>query len=211
MAKRRKQSAVQKEYARQRKRLQSAKSRLQKQGFIDISLPEVPKTITKASVRRLASIKPEDLRKKGRYISTEGEIISNYSRYKNKIKEDIKKKQQKAKMTFNSIERFIEIVEAELPDMRTFYVNRQPAYYDVSPRKQMIISLLNDRIAEVGETAVNNLLHENWETVQASFETVWHDSKQERVEQSFIALANLLKGSALTPQEATTTSDMADG
>ena len=67
-----------KEYIKQRKRIQSAMSRLRKQGFeIPLNiLPDIPKKITKSSISRLQKIKPETIRKKSVFINRQtGEVL----------------------------------------------------------------------------------------------------------------------------------------
>lgn len=73
-----KQSPIEREYARNRKRIQSAIRRLENRGYLVPSniLPERPKRITPASVRRLENITIEKLYKKSEYVVQEtGEIL----------------------------------------------------------------------------------------------------------------------------------------
>lgn len=70
---------LQKEYNKQRRRIQSFISRKKKEGFIwlDNPLPDKPKKITPASIRRLDKIRPEQLYKKANYIDPfTGEILA---------------------------------------------------------------------------------------------------------------------------------------
>lgn len=63
-------SPIQKEYYKQRKRIQSAIKREQKRGFIvDLELPPIPKKITQASIRRLKKITPRIIREKSYAVS----------------------------------------------------------------------------------------------------------------------------------------------
>ena len=96
---RRKQSATEKEYSKQRRRLKQAISRSEKQGYIfpENILPDKPKRITKASVRRLAKITPEALRQKGEFLFEDtGEIIPVKGN-KDIIKQEIKRRKQEYK------------------------------------------------------------------------------------------------------------------
>ena len=75
--KRLKITETRKEYNKQRKRIQNFLSRARKKGFIfeENVLPEIPKRVTKASVRRLAKLTSQELYKKAVYVSREtGEI-----------------------------------------------------------------------------------------------------------------------------------------
>lgn len=79
MAKRRKQTPTQKAYYKERRRIQSFIRRAEKRGYIFDAgiLPEIPKKITAASVRRLKALTPKELYKKSRVVIEEtGEIIS---------------------------------------------------------------------------------------------------------------------------------------
>ena len=80
MAKRKKQTQLQKEYTRQRRRIQQFIRRNEKRGFIfdENALPQIPKKITKSSISRLEKITPNVLYKKAIYggEETQGEIVT---------------------------------------------------------------------------------------------------------------------------------------
>lgn len=69
MAKKRALTPLQKEYKKQRKRIQSFLSKARKRGyeFAENALPKIPKTIKPESVERLRKITPEKLYKKAYY------------------------------------------------------------------------------------------------------------------------------------------------
>lgn len=70
---------LQREYNKQRRRIQAFISRKKKEGFIWLEnpLPDKPKKITPASIRRLDKIRPEQLYKKANYIDPfSGEILA---------------------------------------------------------------------------------------------------------------------------------------
>lgn len=79
MAKRRKQTPAERAYSKQVKRIKQFISRAEKRGyqFRDNVLPQRPKRVTQASVRKLAKITPEKLYKKAVYggLATMGEIV----------------------------------------------------------------------------------------------------------------------------------------
>lgn len=77
MAKRKKRSPIQQEYYKERRRIQRAIKRIEARGYIaEYELPKEPKKITRASIRRLKRIKPEDIYKKSVKLNQEtGEII----------------------------------------------------------------------------------------------------------------------------------------
>ena len=217
-------SQTQKEYRKQRRRVQQTLRRLKKIGYIfdENVLPKIPKKVTKASVQRLAKITPEKLREKSEYII--GEEVVKYKTHKKEIKQEIKiiresLKQEQEKTvidyipTVSYIDNFRETVINSLPDSRAFYHGRnEPALFkDFSVYKNIIISLLDDSIAENGVEYVERLLEENADTLSDYIEGAQYDSDEYRVEHNLISVANILKGSPLTQIEAEKVSMLSEG
>lgn len=79
MAKRRKQTPAERAYSKQVKRIRQFITRAEKRGyqFSEDVLPQRPKRVTQASVKKLAKITPEKLYKKAVYggLATMGEIV----------------------------------------------------------------------------------------------------------------------------------------
>lgn len=79
MAKRRKQTPAERAYSKQVKRIKQFIRRAEKRGyqFSEDALPQRPKRVTQASVRKLAKLTPEKLYKKAVYggLASEGEIV----------------------------------------------------------------------------------------------------------------------------------------
>lgn len=79
MAKRRKQTPTERAYSKQVKRIKQFIIRAEKRGyqFGEDVLPQRPKRVTQASVRKLAKLTPEKLYQKALYggLATEGEIV----------------------------------------------------------------------------------------------------------------------------------------
>lgn len=76
MAKR-KLTPIQQQYRKERRRIQGAMKRLEKQGYVipEDLLPSIPKKITQASINRLKKITSESIYKKSKYLDFEtGEI-----------------------------------------------------------------------------------------------------------------------------------------
>lgn len=93
MAKRKPSKYIQ-EYRKQRKRIQSTISRYRSQGLIvDYKLPEIPKTITPGSIRRLKQVTPKIIQKKTFGANEYGEKIS-YKKQRAIAKEEKKKQKQ---------------------------------------------------------------------------------------------------------------------
>lgn len=86
-----KQKAIEKEYRKQRKRIQNYVSKRKKKGFFsDFQLPKIPKKITEASVRRLEKITPKKLKKKETIVvnTLTGEVFENNKNNVKKIKKE---------------------------------------------------------------------------------------------------------------------------
>lgn len=79
MAKRSKQTPAERAYSKQVKRIKQFISRAEKRGyqFSENTLPQKPKRVTQASVRKLAKLTPEKLYKKAVYggLASGGEIL----------------------------------------------------------------------------------------------------------------------------------------
>lgn len=76
--KNKKQTPLQREYAKQVRRLKQTIARAEKRGYVfdENVLPKQPKSITRKSVERLQNIKPKDLYEKSQYIDySTGEIV----------------------------------------------------------------------------------------------------------------------------------------
>lgn len=215
---------TQKEYRKQRHRVQQAVKRLEKIGYIfDVGVvPKIPKKITKASVQRLSKITPEKLREKSEYII--GEKVVKYKTHKKEVKQEIKRIRQVLKKekettvidyipTVSYIDNFRETVINSVPDNRAFYHGRKEptTFKDFSGYKNIIISLLDDCIAENGEQYVERLLQENGDILSDYIEGAQYDSDENRVEHDLISVANILKGSPLTQIEAEQVSMLSEG
>lgn len=218
------------EYRKQRKRVLSAYRRLEKMGFIfdENPVPKIPKKITQSSVKRLAKITPEKLREKSEYIV--GENVVKYKTHKQQVKQEIKqiRKELKAQIsipTVSYIDKFREQVEqvfgeienfrndvTDLPYERTFYHGRNNpvTYMDLSPYKNLFISLLDDRIAEYGEEFVEQLLFENADKIADNLKAIQYDSDEQRVVHACESIPPILKGRPLTRQEAEDLSGISD-
>lgn len=93
MAKRRrlkKASSTLKEYRKQRSRVLATVRRYEKQGlYVNFVVPNIPKRITQASVRRLSKITPKQIQQKTFKLNEYGEIEASFYQFK---KEQRKKK-----------------------------------------------------------------------------------------------------------------------
>lgn len=152
MSKKNSNELIKESYKKQRKRLQNAIYRAKKQGYIfpDDILPKVPKKIEEASVRRLAKIKPEDLRKKARYLIEEtGELIPVKGNAKI-IKEDIKRKRYEEQVAnyqykYPEINRYFpSFTENVIARFKNYILGFPQGIYE------MVLPLINSIISEQG-------------------------------------------------------------
>lgn len=156
---RRKQSSVEKEYSKQRKRLKQAIIRAKKQGYVfpENVLPDKPKRITKASVRRLAKISPESLRKKGEFLIEEtGELIPVKGN-KDVIKQEITRKKRRRKEYNQQHE---QLKGQYLPSFSSNVIQRFKSYILGFPPAiyEMLMPLINALIHDIGEDGVATAL-----------------------------------------------------
>lgn len=80
-----------KEYRKQRSRVLATVRRYEKQGlYVDFVVPNIPKRITQASVRRLAKITPKQIQQKTYELNEYGEIEASFYQFKKKQRNKIK-------------------------------------------------------------------------------------------------------------------------
>lgn len=122
------------EYRKQRKRIQSAIKRLEKRGYVfqeDI-LPQIPKKITPASVRRLQKIDIEKIYKKAVKLDfetgeiTPGIVARDKERTERKTKPKTIKKPEKEDSTNLSYESFPNEADIVIQNFRADVISRFP-------------------------------------------------------------------------------------
>jgi hypothetical protein len=84
-------SATVKAYRKERSRVLATVRRYEKQGlYVDFVVPNIPKRITQASVRRLAKITPKKIQPQTYQLNEFGEVEASYYQFKKKQREKIK-------------------------------------------------------------------------------------------------------------------------
>lgn len=139
------------EYRKQRKRIQSTINRLRKAGYfpaINI-LPDIPKKITQASVRRLQKIDIEYIYKKSVFLDTEtGELLEGKqpkSKRKTKSKADTKNNKKKQEQQKERYADFTDMVIREYKNQ----ISRFPAKV-----AEIILRKLDEAIQKSGKDNV---------------------------------------------------------
>ena len=100
----------------------------------------------------------------------------------------------------------------ELPNTRGFFKKRYGFFYvDFESKKSSLESILDDTLSSVDDfSQLEQYYIENQSRIIELLEITMYDSDGDKVESTFVELAILLKGSALSMLEAQEISDMAD-
>ena len=206
------------QYKREIKRIKRFIKRAEKRGYyFNFKEPQSPKRIRKESVERLKKITPEKLYASATYrglFSDFRELSGLEARKKErsasakkaaetrKRKVEQEKREKEKTPTFDFINEIISMIN-ELPNGR--YISYQ-VFLDFTPHKNFLISLINDRadIASQYNTfeKYSDYLYDNKDRIKHLLDVIMHDSNESEIIASFNELAEILKGSALSFEEA---------
>lgn len=206
------------QYKNEIKRIKRFISRAKKRGYsFNFKEPVPPKRIRKESVERLKRITSEKLYAGAEYTGelSHGEKLTGLQGRKlersasakkgaetRKRKAEQKKREQEKIPTFDFIAEIISMIN-ELPNGR--YISYE-VFIDFTPHKNFLISLINDRadIASQYNTfeKYSNYLNDNKDRIRILLDKIMHDSNESEIIASFNELAEILKGSALSFEEA---------
>lgn len=226
MAKRKKLSTIEKEYNKQRRRVQNYVNSMLERGyeFEKQPLPNVPKKITRASINRLKTITPKSLYKKSSYTFLSGQKISGTERRKEELRADkeagltYKKKKQRLKPLTETKSHFegamnlpsitdvvlsnVEDLIARFPDGND--VNWQPYQAELHERhKNMLEGMLNAQIRLAGRNVVALRMQRSGEDITRLCEAIMYgDSDDERFQVDIMTFASIIKGEALSVSES---------
>lgn len=230
MAKKRKQTEAEKLYSKQLKRIKQFIRRAEKRGFIfeENIIPQRPKKVTKASVRKLERLTPEKLYKKSLYLEeSTGEIEEGQKRRKEERKQSARKaaktrkerKKQRRNWTFDDAEKNLDKLPSEGKEVfkniidefvsrlqiDTSWVGRKrrrPVALQESIRSQgFLISLINQQIALFGEEEIGNRLQAKSDKLGELLSIVLWDSKAEAIQSATRLFAEVLTGNSLMPTQ----------
>lgn len=230
MAKKRKQTEAEKLYSKQLKRIKQFIRRAEKRGFVfeeDI-IPQKPKKVTKASVRKLEKLTPEKLYKKSLYLEeSTGEIEEAQKRRKEERKQSarkaVKTRKQRQKDRRNWTKEDAEKNRGQLPvegneslrntiddfvsrlQIDTSWVGRKrrrPVALQETIRSQsVLLTLINQQIAFFGEEEIGNRLQTNADKLSELLTIVLWDSKAEAIQSATRLFMEILTGNTLTPSQ----------
>ena len=201
---RKKKTTLQKEYSKQRRRLQSAIYRGRKLGytFDENVLPKIPKKITKKSVERLAILKPSDLYKKAYFTTENGKKIKGTVARKKHLKNVSR---ETYIPTFNVIEtirkRLYEIERKTYP------------YINIENRKSELIKIFEDTVMYYSEDLsdlIEYLMSNEYEISSLLYTVEWESKDTNLINSSFVRLGKLLNVQDLTPSQAENLTSMSE-
>ena len=230
MAKKRKQTEAEKLYSKQLKRIKQFIRRAEKRGFVfeeDI-IPQKPKKVTKASVRKLEKLTPEKLYKKSLYVDEPtGEIEEAQKRLKEERKQRARKaaktkkerQKQRRSWSFKDAEKHREQLPSEGKEVfkniiddfvsrlqiDTSWVGRKRrrpvALQETIHSQSVLLSLINQQIALFGEEEIGNRLQANSDNLSELISIVLWDSKAEAIQSATRLFMEIVIGNSLTPSQ----------
>lgn len=225
MTKRKKLSLVEKEYNKQLRRIQKYVNSMLERGyeFDKNPIPQTPKKITTASVRRLKSITAKSLINKSHYTFLSGERISGRVRKRQEIEADSSagltgkrgKSSAKIKPQKSSFEGVMniplisDVVLSQVEDMISRFPDGndtvwQPYQAELHERhKNMLEGMLNAQIRLAGRNVVALRLQKSGGDIAALVERIMYgDSDDQSFQVDIMAFAQIIKGEALSLEES---------
>jgi hypothetical protein len=221
-----KQTPPEKEYKKQLARIKRFIKSAEKRGyqFSQSVIPDRPKRITRASVRRLAKITPQELYKKSTFTNASGELVSGAEgrRIERSLAAKKGARTKKAKKTdtsgitkagsppsiIDSVLSAVEDLIARFPDG-----NEWPNWqYGLHERhKNVLQRMLDTQIMLFGRATVAiRLQNSTADIVDMAERIIYGDSKDEAFQADIGWFAQILKGDNLTAEEALDVQDLAN-
>lgn len=192
---RKNKTPLQKEYFKQRRRLQSDIYRGRKLGytFEENTIPKIPKKITKKSVERLSKLKPSDLYKKSYFTTETGKKIKGTTARKKHLKNVSR---ETYIPTFNVIDtirkRLYEIERKTYP------------YLNIESRKSELIKIFEDTVTYYSEDLsglIDYLMANEYEISSLLYTVEWESKDTNLINTSFVRLGQLLNVQNLSPSQ----------
>ena len=210
--KRAKRTANQKEYMKQRRRLQGIVNRGKRQGYVfeEGIIPDLPNRVTNKKLQEIRNIKADDLYNRAHYIDKyTGEVKSGTERRK-EVREigRLKAKRTKSKQATNIRIDLIELVRARIEEL-------ERKVYPIIPIDEIrhtLLSIFDDTInfySDSPEFLVNYLIKNEVE-ISELLSVINYESDLNMVKVSFAQLGNLLNVNALSQDQAESLSQIGD-
>jgi hypothetical protein len=213
---RKKKTANQQAYQKERKRLLQAINRAEKKGYVfdENLVPNVPKRVTQKALERIRQTKPNQLYSKAVYLDQDtGEVIPALERKKEVRRQASKRAYEKRKKE-KAFYPTIDIIER----IRTAVENLERYTYPFIPiegRKNEVLSILDDTVmfSEMNNTLdqyIEYLKKNENEIFMLAQDIEYMASSSDAVFSSFVALARILNWGSLSPMQAQRVSEMSE-
>ena len=218
---RKKQTANQKAFQKQRQRLLQTIRRAEKQGYIfdENLVPSIPKRVTKKALEGLKATKSADLYKKSRFLDVETGELTDAQEHRKQVRKEAYKKGRRKKtiepLDIKSQRQYptIDVLER----LRERLVDLQREVYPPIPievRKNELLSIFDDTVMihemndnlEEYVTYIKNVQYE----IFTLMEIIAYGSQTEIIEASFARIARLLNKKALSQGQAERISQMSE-
>lgn len=219
-----KQSQNQKLWQKEIKRIKSFIKRAEKKGYtFDYNIPETPKRVTKQSLRELKSeTTPTKMYAKSTWTDWVSGETESGKEHKKQVRKEAGLKAQKTKkqkafregkitapsitsVTFSSLKEFL-LQYSQAPELTqnrnrgwTPYTEAIFAKYHSA---NMLLDLLQAKIAEEGESAVYQRLQDNAVEINSLMADFTLASKANQVQACTTSFATIINGKSLTMEEA---------
>lgn len=200
----------------------------EKRGYkFDWQEPELPEHVSPKKLRELKwSTQRQKLYQRAEYTAPSGEILSGYQGQtferkrsakkgqETRRKKEFQKRAQEAPRISSTIYKNLRDSLVELSTTEYKGARRNLRWADVMYAKkenaQSLLSLLDSKIAQVGEYELFSRLEEKAPEIQGYLSNLYLASTQEQVNSSAVALATLINGETLTVQESANYTDFAE-
>lgn len=237
--KRKQKTELQKAYQKERRRLQSAKRRAEKQGYVfpENVIPDMPKRVTRKALEKIQQTKPKDLYEKAKWISETGEEKTALER-----REEVKKRGYE-KRTFLAIERkkvkqlakqteqeaynkaYEQTQEqGEIPYYPTFSTIEQVRdllsnlerktwpFIDITERKNGLIRIFEDTVTQCSENlnVLEDYLKQREGEISDQLTVISWDSDSNDINASFVNVGVILNMGSLSRGQAESLSEMSE-
>lgn len=195
--------SIKEEYRKQRRRIQSFLRKAEKRGYRFNSgvLPKIPNRITRASVRRLAKLTPEELYKKATALSESGKVITGTQRRK----EEKKIAAQKAAGTKRRRKSYFG--GGHIPTVAIIYDNimrmiNEYAVFHPQTASALIKILENQIILHGFDSVMERLENQAEEAIEKAQKALEYKEGSENSIRKIYEFAQLLNGAPLSVSES---------
>ena len=215
------QSRAEKEFKKELRRIKSFITAAEKRGytFKASAYPTIPSHITIASVRKLTKLTPQELYKKATFLTEDGQVISGtegraYEYKQARIKHASRPRKDKAPNAKKDAPKrtppvFSDVVLSNVEEMIARFpegissVTPEGQYKMYERHKNIVEKVLQGQILLRGRNAVAMALEARASEIQALLEALLYgDSDEGRFQLDLAHFVSIIKGTALTVDEA---------